>query len=296
MEFYKNCPICSSKKIKIKHSKISSQNTLDSFDIFECENCQLQFVGQILTEKYIENYYSHIKKMDHVYTDENKNNLNYYYLALKKKIEEALPQKGKILDIGCSSGYFLDVMHGWEKYGVEISNKYASVASKKYGDNIFHGSIDDYESEDEFFDVITLQDSLDHMLSPEKILNKCNKLLKPDGYIIIKVHNMDSLYAKISGKNFYAFIPPEHLFYFNKKSMIHLLKSTGFETVSFKFIPHLFQIKTVFLRISRNISNKLSYKIYQKIKNTWLGNISFKKDLHDIFTVFAKKSGEKYVK
>lgn len=291
MKEYDCCPICLSKNINVKYKGVFAHDSQDKYDIFECDNCKVQFVKQILTNEEIKKYYSKIKKTtDHTYADENIENLNYYYFKLKDKIEKLCPKKGKILDIGCSSGYFLDVMDGWECFGVEISTKYAKIAQEKYGCNIFEGSIEDYENQEEFFDVITMQDSFDHMLNPLKVIQKCKKLLKHKGFLVIKAHNVNCLYAKLSGSNFYAFVPPEHLFYYDKDSISYILNNNDFKMLSFGFIPHQFQMKTIFLRLSRDISTHPLYKIYEKIRNIWLGNVKFKKDLHDIFTVFAQKN------
>lgn len=292
-KIYSQCPNCSSSDLRLKHSGVIAHDDTGEFDIFECKNCQLQFVAQILTPEEIEEYYCKIKKLnDHIYLDENVKYLNYYYNELKKRIERNLASKGNILDIGCSSGYFLDVMDGWNRYGVEISTQYASVAKEKYGDNIFVGSVDDYEIKENFFDVITIQDALDHMIDPAYVVQKCYKMLKVGGVLIIKVHNTDCLYAKITGRNFYAFIPPEHLFYFNQKSIKHLMENSGFKTNSFEFIPHLFQLKTVFLRLSKDCTKSFWYKLYKAFNDTRIGNVSFKKDLHDIVTAFAVKTSD----
>ncbi len=286
---YTYCPICKSEKIKQKYTDVLSQDK-KNFNIFECDDCRLQFVAEKLSPEYIENFYCKVKDTsEHTYSDENIENLNYYYKSLKKYIETNFIQKGKILDIGCSSGYFLDIMDGWERYGVEISTKYAEIAKQKYKDKIFTGSIADYTWQENFFDVITLQDSLDHMLNPVDIIKKCNYLLKPNGILVIKVHNMDCLYAKLSGKNFYAFIPPEHLFYFNKKSLSCLLNLNGFRAVSFNYFAHMLKLKTIFLRLSHSVENSIYYKIYKYMKERKIGDIKFKKNLHDIVTVFAKK-------
>ena len=48
------------------------------------------------------------------------------------------------------------------------------------------------------------------------------------GLIIIKVHNISCLYARLSGPKFSALLPPFHMSYFNKKSLRVALSKTGY--------------------------------------------------------------------
>ena len=110
-------------------------------------------------------------------------------------------------------------MPDWECHGNEITKHYGMTAREKYGENIFIGPFDDYPLREGYFDVITLQDVFDHIRDPLPMLEKCHRLLRPGGLIAVKVHNISCLYAKFTGKNFYALIPPAHLFYYDKQTL-----------------------------------------------------------------------------
>ncbi len=180
-------------------------------------------------------------------------------------------------------------MNGWDRYGIEISLKYAQKAKENYGNNIHIGDLEDAVFQKGYFDVITLQDVLDHMIDPIVALNRCHQLLKPNGLLVIKVHNISCLFAKLTRSHFYAIIPPYHLSYFNKKSLREALIRTDFSLLFFKFIAHKLFIKTVFLRLARGKQSGIFYKLHAWLDHLPLGNISFKKNLHDIITVFAEK-------
>ena len=203
-------------------------------------------------------------------------------------IEKRIPN-GRILDVGCSSGYFLDVMQGWDRHGIEFSGAFAEKAIEKHGDKIHTGTLDDYRQSSSFFDVITLQDVLDHMLCPPDALEKCHALLKPGGLIVIKVHNISCLYAKLTGKYFHAIVPPYHISYFNKKSLSTVLTKGGFEVLDSRFIAHVLFLKTIPYRLARGDSQGLFFRLYKMLNRSSVGNIRIKKNLHDIVTVIARK-------
>ena len=125
-------------------------------------------------------------------------------------------------------------------------------------------------------------------------LEKCRRLLRPGGLIVIKVHNISCFYAKLTGSKFYAVIPPTHLFYYDDRSLRRALSSSGFQVVDSNFIGHLLKVKTVFWRLSHSHvsqSNVKSphYRIYKALDHTALGEMTFHKNLHDIITVLAVK-------
>ncbi len=278
------CIVCKDKDIFTKY-------IIDGFHILRCRRCSLLFVGDKLLPEKLNTYYEKNSTVEDNYTyadHKNIENLKFYYFKLADLISERIAS-GKILDIGCSAGYFLDCMQGWECYGIERVSLYAQKAKAKYGNHIHLGTLEDYECAPGYFDVITLQDVLDHMPDPVHALNKCRALLKPNGLIVIKVHDVSCLFARLLGPKFYAFIPPQHLIYFNKKNLIEMLNISGFKVEKSMYLAQSLYLKTIPYRLSQNTKNSFSYRIFQWLDHCALGNIKIKKNLHDIITVFARK-------
>lgn len=283
MEEYRRCPLCGSDVIRTKF-------TADGFTIRGCRGCGVAFVANVMTPETLAGYYESAASDEFVYTADNVTFLNHYYSVLKQEITRLTGKTtGTILDVGCSAGYFLDLMQGWDRHGIEISPKEAEIARSKYGDAIFTGVIENYPVRDGFFDVIALQDVLDHCIDPVRVMHACHTMLKPDGLIVVKVHDISCLYARITGKRFYAILPPFHLFYFSKKPLAWMLEKTGFHKPVFRHIGQVIQLKTVFYRLSRGGKQRLWYRIYELLARTKLGRLPIPKNLHDIITVFAVK-------
>lgn len=280
---YAACIVCGS-------TRLVKMYVVGGFTIVRCGECSLLFVKERLSQEELNKHYE-LSEGDYIYSDPtNIENLNYYYYKLRSLIEK-ISRKGKILDVGCSGGYFLDVMEGWQRYGIELSRPDAEKVKTKYGDNIHSGTLEDYKCPDSYFDVITLQDVLDHMLDPVGALKKCNLLLKSGGLIVIKVHNISCLFAKLWGPRFYAIVPPVHLTYFNKVSLQEALSRSGFDFLSHKYIGHILFLKTIPYRFSRGRQEGLSYWLYKVLNGSSVGNIRIRKNLHDIITVIARKNG-----
>jgi 2-polyprenyl-3-methyl-5-hydroxy-6-metoxy-1,4-benzoquinol methylase len=274
-----SCPVCAGTDFKRLWK-------VNGYSIARCKSCSLVFVEERVTPEELNAHYS---VPDGSYSEDNSDCLTYYYEILRGLIESRYPKGGKILDIGCSAGWFLDVMKGWECHGIEVSEAYTKIARQRFGDRIVTGLFEDYPLRREYFDVITLQDVFDHLRDPVAILNKCQAMLKPGGMIVIKVHNISCLYAKLTGSRFYAVMPPTHLFYYNKSTLELLLGKTGFQLIDARFIAHILRIRIVFQRLARENRQSPFFGISQWLKGTWLGEAKIKKNLRDIITVIAVK-------
>lgn len=278
---HSTCPICSSHKLAFRWQ-------VNGYSIVRCQDCTLVFVKERPTPQELTAFYS--KANDMAYQDNNLECLNFYYQTLRKLIEERHPAPGRLLDVGCSGGWFLDTMQSWDCYGSEINPTDAETAHQKHGDHIFEGFFEDYPNKPGFFDVITLQDVFDHFAEPVAALEKCYLLLKPGGLIVIKVHNISCWYAKLTGSGFYAIIPPGHLFYYDKNTLYRVLKDTGFQATGAKYLAHILKLKTIFFRLSQGSMASPFYRVYSILSKSRIGEIRIRKNLHDIITVFAIKT------
>lgn len=276
-----SCPLCGGERLKRRWE-------VSGYTIVACEKCSLVFVQNLPSQEELVRYYDSIAG-DEVYTDDNVECLKYYYETLRKLIESRFQKRGKILDVGCSGGWFLDAMEGWERHGTEIIAADAQFARRKHGANIVAGRFEDYPLRENYFDVITLQDVFDHFPDPMVVLEKCHRMLRPGGGLVVKVHNISCLYAKVTGKSYYALVPPSHLFYYDGNTLARILAKTGFKVTESQFIAHILKLRTVFLRLSKSDKNSLLYRMSKGLSDSAIGRLKIRKNLHDVITVFAVK-------
>jgi SAM-dependent methyltransferase len=277
-----NCPVCDSPDPRDLYQ-------VKGYTISRCGTCDLTFVRDVVTLRQLEEHYAGTSE-EYVYrSDDNVQLLKRQYARLRDILERLRPNRGSLLDIGCSAGHFLSIMQGWKRHGTEIVREVAAIAGRISGGEIHAGPFETYPGLPGSFDVITLQDVFDHFIDPKANLERCRELLKPGGLIVIKVHNIGCLYAKLSGKRFYAILPPDHLYYYNERSLGYLLRQGGFQVRETAFIPHYLQIKTVFYRLAQGNERSLAFRIFKRLEHTSLGNMHIRKNLHDVITIIAVK-------
>lgn len=145
------------------------------------------------------------------------------------------PSTGRLLDVGCATGAFLNAMrgYGWEVAGVELNPEAAAYARQTYGLTIYTGVLEEAPLPDKSLDVITLWDVWEHVLDPSVTLNIIRRLLKPGGWVVISTPNPLGLEARLFGDCWAGWDRPRHLHLFSPAVLRAYLQRTGFERILF---------------------------------------------------------------
>lgn len=110
---------------------------------------------------------------------------------------------GKLLDIGCGTGYLLNTAarRGLETYGIDISEEGVEIAKKvSPASQIAVGKGEELKFPDKFFDYVTCLGALEHFLDIGRGIKEIARVGKDNALFCIVVPNIDFLLWKISGK------------------------------------------------------------------------------------------------
>lgn len=158
---------------------------------------------------------------------------------------------GRVLDIGCSNGVFLDLFKekGWETWGVEPSGN-AKVSIQK-GHKVLNVSFEKAKLPENYFDLVILNHTLEHLDHPLRVLEKVYNLLKKGGILFVDVPNAGGLGARLLGKYWPYCLPKEHKWQFTKASLSELFKKSGFKILAFQSRSGIFEYANPLLEFSR---------------------------------------------
>jgi 2-polyprenyl-3-methyl-5-hydroxy-6-metoxy-1,4-benzoquinol methylase len=148
---------------------------------------------------------------------------------------------GRFLEVGCGEGWLLAAAQqaGFEISGLDFSDDGLRRFHPGLLDRATFG--DAFENLErlieagERFDVIAMEHVLEHVLEPERLLVRLTRLIAPGGVCAITVPNDFSLLqlaARAAGhidRDFWL-APPQHLNYFEARSLAALLGRLGYET------------------------------------------------------------------
>jgi len=154
---------------------------------------------------------------------------------------------GRLLDLGCATGYLLDVaqQRGFEPFGIELNPFSAKQAQARFGaDRVHCGTVDEAPFASASFDVAVMSDLLEHVRSPSRLLKRTHDLLSPKGALIVVAPNVGGLSSKLlrSGWTDYK---REHLFYFDKDTMARALRQAGYEVREVRAFPKFLDLSYI---------------------------------------------------
>ena len=119
----------------------------------------------------------------------------------------------------------------WNLFGVEV-NEYAANLAREQGLDVRLGTLEQAHFPNDFFDVVTLWDVLEHLHDPAGCLQEIARILKPDGLLVIRVPNASGLAARMFGRYWAGFDAPRHLYVFTPATLAKLLALNHFECVT----------------------------------------------------------------
>lgn len=159
------------------------------------------------------------------------------FRARWRLVSGRLPAGAAVLDVGCATGYFMEVVReaGGSPYGVELSEFGADACRKKFGaDFVYQGELETARfgrMPPEGFGAIFMSDLLEHVRDPLRTLNAARRLLRKEGLLVITAPDTASLsHAVMRGR--WPHYKVEHLFYFNSKNLAQMLGNAGFNRLA----------------------------------------------------------------
>lgn len=150
----------------------------------------------------------------------------------------------KVLDIG--SGSCLSLLEqrnlGVEGYGVEADPNVKRIADH-FGLRVHVGSIHDQPFPGEVFDMVVLNQVIEHVPDPEALMRNVRERLKPDGRAVMSFPNADSLPRRLSGHKWINWHVPYHQHHFNRKSFRLLAEKAGYDVIRTRTVtPNLWTV------------------------------------------------------
>jgi 2-polyprenyl-3-methyl-5-hydroxy-6-metoxy-1,4-benzoquinol methylase len=160
---------------------------------------------------------------------------------------ELLRRSNKVLDVGAGAGLFLWHARkaGWEVHGVELSSYGPAYAKRHFELSIQQGTLSDVTFVAGSFDVVVMQDVLEHVSDVGETFRIANRLLRAEGAVVVETPNYSGLSRRLLGSDWSAISPAEHLTLLDFRSFRALCKATGFTAERFKRVGHVCWIPNV---------------------------------------------------
>lgn len=219
------CPLCGEEEF-------SPRAANHGFRMVECLGCGLWYLNPMPTSEtlsalYGATYYESDASLQEGYED-YEHGANDFRETFARRLSLVEPGR-RILDVGAGFGYLLDAARGRfdERWGLEMSDTAASRIAPDHRRLV--GSFDSADLPEGYFDVVSMQDCLEHLPDPRAALRRVRTLLRPGGTFLATTPNVGSWLRHVQGRNWVSLKFPEHVALYSEKTLRRVLEETGFQ-------------------------------------------------------------------
>jgi len=235
-----NCPSCKSFFVNPRPSKNSLAGLYQDYLTHKPTQTETVFTSESLFWKLVRGYLT--KSLD-LNFDKHSLNIGYTLFSLLPPLRYKLDRfgrnltkknfskKGKLLDLGCGAGEFLNIAQqmGFDSYGCDFDPIIIEQCKHK-SLKVRLGGLESYHN-DETFDVITMNQVIEHVIDPQQTIKDCFKKLNYDGCLWIGTPNPQASGAQVFGKNWVGLHPPYHLCIPSQSELLRWLNEAGFQNI-----------------------------------------------------------------
>lgn len=174
----RNCPLCGNLNKRQDWAIYD-----DILKAVQCMNCELIFMERILSEVGFKKYYEDF--ISYRLNNKEKWEQRKVMYEIDKSYLVRHVSKGRLLDVGCSSGEFLKVLSSsFDCIGIDVDKKaidLAKIEESEISDKVILMSLEEAVHELGKLDIITLRGVIEHLSNPSETFEIIDQMLKTGG-------------------------------------------------------------------------------------------------------------------
>jgi len=226
------CPVClSDPKDFVDWTSVDCL-----FKASRCSNCSFVFINPLPSSATLNEYYNGYIDRIRLSRPE-KMELRDRQYQLDASLLRRFVKTGKLLDVGCGGGYFLNALSdSYNRYGCELDPRALEVLRDQFpglAERVFHCSVNDLlDMNIRGFDIITLRGVIEHVLEIEALVESVTRICNDGGLLYIcATPNVDCLTADLYRENWNLFHPVQHIWMFSRDTVEKLFQRGGWALV-----------------------------------------------------------------
>lgn len=263
--------------------------------IYRCLACGLMFVyPQPSSEELVQLYdIDYFKRGNKYLTGDGAKteSLTFDQDAQKLEVVKVHKSAGRLLDVGCAMGGFLSLARreGFEVQGVEVSEFCARYVKEHHGIDVHNGDLLSARFHASTFDIVTMWDVLEHLSNPQGAVSDAYRVLRPGGFLCVSTGDSGSACARIMARLWHLLTPPQHLFYFTKKSLVKCLTRSGFKVQDLSHRGKRAKLGFILFK-ARETFGPIVEPLQLLTRALKLDSLALHVNLYDILTCVAQKT------
>ena len=243
---YPTCPLCNSEQRQFPF-RLSS-----SYRVARCKACGVYYLYPRLIESAMQLVYRQVSYYEGGacgYADTSYIAQESALRATFKRLLHNLTKRGltggDLLEIGCGYGYLLDEARPFfrRRVGTEFSPHGAKIAQAT-GAEVFVGGVEQL-SPDARFECVLATHVIEHVYEPLPFMMRLVSHTKPSGHIVLATPDIGGVLRKFMGRYWPSFKAPEHVLYFDFRTLGLLMGRAGLDGVCRLPYPHAFPFSLI---------------------------------------------------
>lgn len=228
-----SCTFCRTSSHRLRCKGLDDAGR--EFRYWDCDHCGCVFLwprpsGEALQAVYDASYYGEEDSKFHPWLERI---VARFRRSRARRVLRFCVMPARVLDIGCGNGEFLGHLMavGCQGFGQELPGKAAERAGRIAGLNLKMGALKSGDYPLNHFDLVTLWHVFEHLENPAETLAEIDRILKPEGFLIMSFPNVDSWQSSWFGAHWFHLDPPRHLFFPRPERLIRHLATLDFDCV-----------------------------------------------------------------
>ena len=256
----------------------------EHYRVVACERCGLVRSNPVLDEESLAGLYA---ESSFLFSEEEAFAASTYaeLLDMLARRFNGGAQVKNLLEIGCSTGFFLEralELGVKEVLGVEPSRDCVEHARPAVRPFIINGCFEPRLLEGRTFDLACSFHVMDHLSRPDAVLTAMAGLLNPGGFVLLACHDVEAWSARLLGDRSPIF-DVEHIYLFSRRTLAMLAERAGLRVLEFGGLPNRYPLG-YWMRMAPG-GGKLSRRLPR-----WISRLPVKFNAGNMYLV-AQKDG-----
>ncbi len=256
------------------------------YSIVRCAGCGSATTDSVMDPQSARAYYQESYFQGGDYDDYRrdeqiiKRNFERFALALAKR-----NPNGRLLEVGCAYGYFLDVAQKrWAVDGIDVSVPAIDAAQQRHPGHVFCGDLLTFPLKPGTYDWVVAWDVIEHVDRPREYLQRMRQLLRPGGRLALTTGDFGSMAAKVAGRRWRLLTPPSHLTYFTRSGIRSALGQAGLAVESITTAGYE---RTLSFTLFRLVGAVLAQRLFPpgSRRRRWIERARYFLDIGDVMFV-----------
>lgn len=212
---HRRCPVC-------ERSEAEELFRKQTLRLVRCGVCSMIYADPV--EKSLETgeFYDRLARPFYLSPDKLDSDYSPVRFARELKLFRRFCPRGRVLDVGCSTGAFLYQLKtrfpaDYEVAGLDVAGPALDHAEQK-GIRVLREPFSTADFSGQTFAAVTFWAVMEHLIHPGEFLARATAVLQPSGLCFILVPNFRSLAVRLLGSK-YRYIFPQHVNYFTPATL-----------------------------------------------------------------------------